>query len=84
MSFTGANNAAVNGYINDQNIVDRVETWIDNPVLGDTLFEACSSHWRAANPPPSPGGWAAIADPAARTETAAFTLLATISTVPGP
>jgi AcrR family transcriptional regulator len=36
----------------------------------DTLFAACSSHWRAANPPPDPRGWAAIEDPAARTETA--------------
>jgi AcrR family transcriptional regulator len=34
------------------------------------LFAACSSHWRAANPPPDPGGWAAIDDPAERTETA--------------
>ena len=36
----------------------------------DALFAACSSHWRAANPPPDPGAWAAIADPAERTETA--------------
>jgi AcrR family transcriptional regulator len=34
------------------------------------LFAACSSHWRAANPPPDPGEWAAIADPGIRTETA--------------
>jgi len=26
------------------------------------LFEACSAHWRAANPPPDPGAWATIAD----------------------
>jgi AcrR family transcriptional regulator len=36
----------------------------------DALFAACSSHWRAANPPPDPQGWAAIADPAERTGTA--------------
>jgi AcrR family transcriptional regulator len=36
----------------------------------ETLFTACSSHWRAANPPPDPRPWAAIDDPAARTETA--------------
>src|SRR5438552_7762607 len=36
----------------------------------DTLFAACSSHWRAANPPPDPRAWAAIEDPAARTQTA--------------
>ena len=34
------------------------------------LFAACSSHWRAANPPPGPAAWAAIANPAKRTETA--------------
>jgi AcrR family transcriptional regulator len=36
----------------------------------DALFAACSSQWRAANPPPDPRAWAAIEDPAARTETA--------------
>ncbi len=34
------------------------------------LFAACSSHWRAANPPPDPRAWTAIEDPAERTETA--------------
>jgi AcrR family transcriptional regulator len=34
------------------------------------LFAACSSHWRAANPPPDPRPWAAIEDPGARTEAA--------------
>jgi AcrR family transcriptional regulator len=34
------------------------------------LFAACSSHWGAANPPPDPRAWAAIEDPAERTETA--------------
>jgi AcrR family transcriptional regulator len=33
------------------------------------LFAACSSHWRAANPPPEPRAWASIEEPAARTET---------------
>jgi AcrR family transcriptional regulator len=36
----------------------------------EALFAACSSHWRAANPPPDLGAWSAIADPAERTETA--------------
>jgi AcrR family transcriptional regulator len=30
------------------------------------LFEACSSHWLAQNPPPDPAAWAAISDPEAR------------------
>jgi AcrR family transcriptional regulator len=36
----------------------------------EALFAACSSHWRAANPPPDPSAWAAIEDPTERTETA--------------
>ena len=36
----------------------------------DALFAACSSHWRASNPPPDPGAWVAIDDPAERIRTA--------------
>ena len=36
----------------------------------EALFAACSSHWRAQNPPPSPEPWTAIEDPGERTETA--------------
>src|SRR4051794_2822567 len=30
------------------------------------LFHACASHWAVQNPPPDPGPWAAIEDPAQR------------------
>ena len=46
VSFQGQNKAAVNGYINEQNMVERVETWIDNPVLGDMPFEAVYSDYK--------------------------------------
>jgi len=36
----------------------------------ETLFAACSSHWRAANPPPDLNAWPAIDDPAERTTAA--------------
>jgi len=36
----------------------------------EALFDACSSHWRAANPPPDPSAWVAIDDPGERAETA--------------
>jgi AcrR family transcriptional regulator len=36
----------------------------------DALFDACSSHWRAANPLPEARAWEAIEDPAERTESA--------------
>ena len=39
VSFVGQNKATVNGYLNEQNLVERVETWIDNPMFGDMLVE---------------------------------------------
>jgi glyoxylase-like metal-dependent hydrolase (beta-lactamase superfamily II) len=46
VTFNGQNKAKVNGYINDQNMVERVETWIDNPMLGDMLFDATYSDYK--------------------------------------
>jgi len=46
VSFVGDNKAKVNGYINDRNLVDRVETWIDNPFLADMAFEAIYSDYK--------------------------------------
>src|SRR5262247_1108851 len=46
LTFTGQNKAKVNGYINDQNMVERVETWIDNAMLGDMLFDATYSAYK--------------------------------------
>src|SRR6266849_2224959 len=48
VTFLGDNHAKVNGYIDDQNRVERVETWIDHPVLGDMLFEAIYSDYKDA------------------------------------
>ena len=48
VTFVGDNKAKVNGYINAQNMVERVETWIDNPFLGDMLFEAVYSDYKDA------------------------------------
>jgi len=42
----------------------------------EALFAACSSHWRADNPPPDPSSWAAIEDPGERTEAALHELYA--------
>ena len=46
VTFLGPNKAAVNGYINDQNLVEKVETWLDNAMLGDMLFDARYSEYR--------------------------------------
>jgi AcrR family transcriptional regulator len=40
------------------------------------LFEACSSHWAAANPPPDPSAWPAIRDPDERLRAALTELYA--------
>ncbi|MBM3818415.1 MAG: MBL fold metallo-hydrolase [Acidimicrobiia bacterium] len=35
------------GYVNAQtNLVDRVDTWVENPVFGDLQVETHYSHWR--------------------------------------
>jgi AcrR family transcriptional regulator len=36
----------------------------------DAMFAACAAHWSAANPPPDPSPWPAIADADERTRTA--------------
>ena len=46
ISFTGPNKAQVNGYVSDQNLVERVETWIDNAYLGDMHVEALYTEYR--------------------------------------
>src|SRR5436305_1784721 len=48
VTFVGDNKAKVNGYVNEQNLVERVETWIDNPFLGDMPFEAIYSDYKDA------------------------------------
>ncbi len=36
----------------------------------EALFDACSSHFRTANPPPDPRSWSSVEDPAERTRSA--------------
>jgi len=40
IKFAGENKAPVIGYLNEENLVERVQTTIDNPFLGDMPFEA--------------------------------------------
>jgi glyoxylase-like metal-dependent hydrolase (beta-lactamase superfamily II) len=46
VTFLGDNKAKVNGYINEQNLVERVETWIDNAFFGDMPFEAIYTDYK--------------------------------------
>jgi glyoxylase-like metal-dependent hydrolase (beta-lactamase superfamily II) len=46
LSFMGENKAPVNGYINDMGYVEKVETTIDNTVLGDIVWNATYTDWK--------------------------------------
>src|SRR5262249_5469239 len=39
ISFKAFGKYPVNGWINDQNLVTKVQTWLPNPVLGDMFVE---------------------------------------------
>ncbi len=49
VSFTVGGKARYVGTINAQNQVERVKTWIDNPVLGDTLVETSFRAYKQFN-----------------------------------
>ena len=36
----------MNGYINDQNMVERVETWVEHPVLGDLHVDTSYTNYQ--------------------------------------
>jgi glyoxylase-like metal-dependent hydrolase (beta-lactamase superfamily II) len=46
LSFTAMNKAPVSGFLNDQNILERVETKIDNNVLGDMPYETTFADYK--------------------------------------
>jgi glyoxylase-like metal-dependent hydrolase (beta-lactamase superfamily II) len=46
VSFTALGKYRVSGAINDQNLVEFVQTWIANPVLGDMLYEIRYTQYR--------------------------------------
>jgi glyoxylase-like metal-dependent hydrolase (beta-lactamase superfamily II) len=39
----------LNGYVTDQNLIERVETWVEHPVLGDLQVEALYTDYRDFN-----------------------------------
>lgn len=46
VSFTVKGKYKVDGYVNDQNLLDKVDTWVPNPVLGDMLIETTYSGYK--------------------------------------
>lgn len=54
VSFTAGKNKYV-GTINAQGQIENIRTWIDNPILGDTLVETTFSEYRDFDGVPFPG-----------------------------
>jgi len=46
ISFTTPTKVTFEGTLNDQNLVERIETWLDTPVLGDMMYEAVFSDYK--------------------------------------
>jgi glyoxylase-like metal-dependent hydrolase (beta-lactamase superfamily II) len=46
VSFTVLDKYRVNGTLNEENLVERTQTWIANPVLGDTVFDHRYSEYK--------------------------------------
>ena len=46
VSFTALGKYRINGTINEQNLVDSIQTWIPNPMLGDMLYEVRMTEYK--------------------------------------
>jgi len=46
VSFTSREKYKVSGYVSQQNVLERVETWTGNPILGDMLIETTYADYR--------------------------------------
>jgi len=46
ISFTALNKFKIEGVLNEQNLVEWIQIWFDNPVLGDMTFEAALSGYK--------------------------------------
>ena len=47
----------LNGTINDENLVERVQTWIPDPVRGDLNYEVENTRWQDFGPVKLPMNW---------------------------
>jgi glyoxylase-like metal-dependent hydrolase (beta-lactamase superfamily II) len=46
VTFTALNKWKIQGTVNSQNLLEKVETWLDNPVLGDMPIEITYSDYK--------------------------------------
>jgi glyoxylase-like metal-dependent hydrolase (beta-lactamase superfamily II) len=49
VSFVALGKYRINGTINTQNLIQRVQTWVPNPVVGDLYYENVYTNYRAVN-----------------------------------
>ena len=47
----------VNATVNSQNLIQRIQTWVPHPVLGDMNYEHEYTQWQAIGGVKFPGGW---------------------------
>ena len=57
VSFVALGKYRVNGTINGQNVIQRVQTWLPNPVVGDMYIETVYSNYRDIGGVKFPGRW---------------------------
>ena len=49
VAFTTSDGVKLAGTLNAENLPERIETWLDSPVIGDTLFDAVFEDYREFN-----------------------------------
>lgn len=57
ISITVLGKYRVNATINDQNLIERVQTWVPNPVRGDMNYEGEFTQWRDVSGVKFPGNF---------------------------
>ena len=55
VSFTARDKYKVNGYVNAQHLIEKIETWTPQPTLGDMSIETTFSDYRDVNGVKFPG-----------------------------
>ena len=55
ISFTIGGKNKVNGYVNAQHLIEKIETWTPQPTLGDMAIETTFSDYRDFNGVKFPG-----------------------------
>jgi glyoxylase-like metal-dependent hydrolase (beta-lactamase superfamily II) len=57
VSFTALGKYRINATINEDNVIQRIQTWVPNPVAGDMYYETVFSRYREINGVQFPGRW---------------------------